>query len=120
MGTIAELLGYSLGDPRDPDTPDGVAALVQEAQADASPTGAPTTDEVVLAAVLEETALDPVDARGDLTLTGDLDLDELGRWAVATALEHDLHATFTDADVESWMTLDDLLVAARTATATAR
>lgn len=111
MGTIAELLGYSLEDPGDPDTPDEVAALVEEVHPEDACT--PASDEVVLAAVLEECDLEPERARGDLTLEGDLDRDELGRWALATAVEHDLHATFADADVESWRTLDDVLAAAR-------
>lgn len=113
MGTIAELLGYSLGDPQDPDTPEEVASLVEEARTE--DTSTPTSDEVVLAAVLEETDLEPSRARGDLTLEGDLDLDELDRWAVATVVEHELRTTFTDADVESWTTLADVLDTARTA-----
>lgn len=114
MGTIAELLGYSLGDPQDPATPEEVASLVEETRTEDSST--PTSDEVVLAAVLDECDLEPGDARGDLTLEGDLDLDELGRWAIATAVEHDLRVTLADADVESWGTLDDVLTAARMAT----
>ena len=115
MGTIADLLGYALEEPHDPDTSGITAPPVGQTRTDGSPV--PTSDEVVMSAVLEETDFDPADARADLTLAGDLDIDELGRWAIAADVEHALRTTFPDAQVESWSTLDDILTAARMATA---
>lgn len=130
MGTIAELLGYSLSEPTPPEGPGseavptstdidegGAAAVGSTGAVSAAPgqgvAAAPTPDEVVLAAVLAETSLEPSAAREDLTLAGDLDLDTIGRYAVVTAIEHGLGTEFRDEDVDAWETLGDVLAAAR-------
>lgn len=130
MGTIAELLGFDLSEPTPPGDGEENAAPVDEGGAAALPeAGAeegapgpdasetPTSDEVVLEAVLAETSLDPSDAREDLTLTGDLDLDTIGRYAVTTSVERGLGVQFRDADIDALETLGDLLALARGAAA---
>lgn len=130
MGTIAELLGFDLSEPTPPGDGEGDAAPVDEGGAAALPeagaeegapgpdtAATPTSDEVVLEAVLAETSLDPSDAREDLTLTGDLDLDTIGRYAVTTSVERGLGVQFRDADIDALETLGDLLVLARGAAA---
>lgn len=119
MGTIAEMLGLDLsetlgsGDAAiDEDGPAGGADAVEDPEE--TPSAGDPVGEAVMAAVLAETSLDPGDARADLLLTGpELDLDRLGRWSVAAAIERDLKAAFRDADVEELQTLGDLLDAAR-------
>ncbi|WP_052450801.1 hypothetical protein [Actinomyces polynesiensis] len=130
MGTIAELLGFDLSEPTPPGDGEGDAAPVDEGGAAALPeagaeegapgpdtAATPTSDEVVLEAVLAETSLDPSDAREDLTLTGDLDLDTIGRYAVTTSVERGLGVQFRDAGIDALETLGDLLVLARGAAA---
>ncbi|MCI6411131.1 MAG: phosphopantetheine-binding protein [Schaalia hyovaginalis] len=103
MGSIAELLGYSL-------LPEPDAAPDDEA-----PRGAPAASkadlarEAAMAAVLEETGLDPDEARADLTLRGDLDLDDLGLYAIVARIEHDLSLVLPDELVDSWGTLGSIL-----------
>ena len=60
-------------------------------------------------AVLDEAELDPADARGELTLRGDLDMDDVSLYAVVARVEREAKVTLTDAQVEEWVTLADLL-----------
>lgn len=96
MGSIAELLGYSLT----PEEPGESQAPAQDAD---------RIRETAMAAVLEETALEPARARGDLRLVEDLDLDDLVLYAVIARIEHELGIRIPDAAVARWRTLDDLL-----------
>lgn len=136
MGTIGDLLGIDLAAAFAQDTSDAAdldqtqgEAPASEPSANTSPglpnDGAPaetnTADahpntqaanprhEAVLAAIVAETNLEPSDARLDLTLSGDLDLDTLGLYAVVAAIEHEVRCTFTDEAVRSWQTLGDIL-----------
>lgn len=137
MGTIAELLGLDLPDPTPPEGGDAArflpgtdGAVVADGDStdgggtdgvapdgsrdDTSP--ARTCDEAVMAAVLAETTLDAGDAREDLTLVGDLDLDTIGRYSVMTSVEHELGVELRDPEVDAMGTLGDLLAAVRAAT----
>ncbi len=111
MGTIAELLGYSLSDaPVAEPASQGPAAEGPGDEGGAGAlTGADRAREAVMVAVLAETGHEPGDARRELTLAGDLDLDTLGLYAVVSAVEHETRVTFTDEDIASWVTLGDLL-----------
>jgi len=133
MGTIAEMLGIDLGGDEPLVSPAGSPPGPDEAAtpgADADDAGAaPATGEAaqrpaapvdpvgeaVMAAVLDETSLDPTQARAELPLTGpEMDLDRLGRYSVVAAVERELHIQFPDVEVEAWETLGDVLEAART------
>ena len=114
MGTIAELLGYALegdspkGDESAQDLLDGNAdARAQER--------AQRLDEISMTAVLEETGLEPADARADLGLRDDLDLDDIALFAIVSAIEHEAGVSITDEAVRSWTTLGDLLDGVRAA-----
>lgn len=88
----------------------------EKRQVDALPRGGAedaTPEEIVLQALLEETGFDPASARLDLTLRGDLDLDDLQLYAVIAVVERALKRTFPDAEIASWATLGDFLDAAR-------
>ena len=65
--------------------------------------------EAAMEAVLDEVELDPADARGELTLRGDLDMDDVSLYAVVARVEREAKVTLTDAAVEEWVTLADLL-----------
>lgn len=135
MGTIGDLLGgldlSSLGmDSTDPtedtlDLADQASASQHDADhtdsedsphAGGAATGAPqTADEIVMAAILEHTSLQPQDARADLRLKEDLDMDELQLYAVVATVERALHTSFPDETVHSWQTVGDILTAASSA-----
>lgn len=136
MGTIGDLLGIDLAaafaqeesdatDLQDAqgNTPASDSPVVEESsrshsRQDTEHTDADTANprhEAVLAAIVAETNLEPSQARLDLTLRGDLDLDDLGLYAVVAAVEHELRCTFTDETVRSWQTLADILDAANEA-----
>lgn len=130
MGTIGDLLGIDLAAAFGQDTPE--ASDLDEAQEEAHAAGVPVNDdslqaqmgqreqkpdaeganprhEAVLAAIVAETNLEPSRARLDLTLAGDLDLDDLGLYGVVAAIEHELRLSFADEHVRSWQTLGDIL-----------
>ena len=48
-------------------------------------------------------------ARGELTLRGDLDMDDVSLYAVVARVEREAKVTLNDAVVEQWVTLADLL-----------
>lgn len=127
MGTIGDLLGIDLAatlaqDPDQADTtssqPDSPASSSDTPFAAGEPGShaalgqdIDSRHEAVLAAVLAETDLDPAQARADLTLTGDLDLDTLSLYAIVTSVERELRCSFADETVASWQTLGDILSA---------
>ena len=113
MGSIADLLGDQLRA--------GLAQLVEPGASDEAPGAAPASSdapvetaqdrarEAAMEAVLDEAELDPADARGDLTLRGDLDMDDISLYAVVARVEREAKVTLNDASVEQWVTLEDLL-----------
>ena len=113
MGSIADLLGDQLRA--------GLAQLVDPDASDEAPGAAPASfdasvetaqdraREAAMEAVLDEAELDPADARGELTLRGDLDLDDISLYAVVARVEREAKVTLSDAQVEQWVTLSDLL-----------
>ena len=66
-------------------------------------------------AILDEADLEPADVRTDLTLRGDLDMDDVSLYAVVARVEREAKVGFSDAQIEGWQTLGDLLDAAATA-----
>lgn len=78
-----------------------------------SATGAHTQDltpeEIALSALIDHSTLDPHAARRDLTLRGDLDMDDLQLYAVVTQMERALKRSFPDEDVHSWVIVGDIL-----------
>ena len=113
MGSIADLLGDQLRA--------GLAQLVDPDASDEAPGAAPASSdstvetardrarEAAMAAVLNEAELDPASARGELTLRGDLDMDDVSLYAVVARVEREAKVTLSDALVEQWVTLADLL-----------
>ena len=113
MGSIADLLGDQLRA--------GLAQLVDAESQDEAPGAAPASSEstvetaqdrareAAMEAVLDEAELDPADARGELTLRGDLDLDDISLYAVVARVEREAKVTLSDAQVGQWVTLSDLL-----------
>ena len=113
MGSIADLLGDQLRA--------GLAQLVDPDASDEAPGAAPASSdstvetaqdrarEAAMAAVLDEAELDPASARGELTLRGDLDMDDVSLYAVVARVEREAKVTLSDASVEQWVTLADLL-----------
>ena len=113
MGSLADLLGDQLRA--------GLAQLVDPDASDEAPGAAPASSdstvetaqdrarEAAMAAVLDEAELDPASARGELTLRGDLDMDDVSLYAVVARVEREAKVTLSDALVEQWVTLADLL-----------
>ncbi len=113
MGSIADLLGDQLRA--------GLAQLVDPDASDEAPGAAPASSdasvktaqdrarEAAMEAVLDEAELDPADARRELTVRGDLDLDDVSLYAVVARVEREAKVTLSDAQVEQWVTLADLL-----------
>ena len=113
MGSIADLLGDQLRA--------GLAQLVDPEASDSAPGAAPASSdstvetahdrarEAAMEAVLDEAELDPADARGELTLRDDLDMDDVSLYAVVARVEREAKVTLSDASVEQWVTLADLL-----------
>lgn len=113
MGSIADLLGdqlrAGLAQLVDPDAsdeaPDGAAASSESA----AETAQDRAREAAMEAVLDEAELDPADARGELTLRGDLDMDDVSLFAVVARVEREAKVTLHDSQVEEWVTLADVL-----------
>lgn len=113
MGSIADLLGDQLRA--------GLAQLVDSEASDEAPGAAPASSdstvetardrarEAAMEAVLDEVELDPGRARGELTLRGDLDMDDVSLYAVVARVEREAKVALNDASVEQWITLADLL-----------
>ena len=112
MGTIADLFGDQLRATVGAD--DGADGAAGEPAPASSPgSKADLVEEAAMEAVLEESGLEPGSARAELTLRGDLDLDDLGLCAVVARFERAANARCPDAEIEQWRTLGDLLSAAR-------
>ena len=113
MGSIADLLGDQLRaglaqlvDPEAQDESAGAAPASSDASVE---TAQDRAREAAMEAVLDEAQLDPSDARGELTLRGDLDMDDVSLYAVVARVEREAKVTLSDAQVEQWVTLSDLL-----------
>ena len=113
MGSIADLLGDQLRaglaqlvDPEAQDESAGAAPASSDASVE---TAQDRAREAAMEAVLDEAELDPADARGELTLRGDLDMDDVSLYAVVARVEREAKVTLSDAQVEQWVTLSDLL-----------
>ena len=113
MGSIADLLGDQLRA--------GLAQLVDSDASDEAPDAAPASSEsaaetaqdrareAAMEAVLDEVEVDPALVRGQDTLRKDLDMDDVSLYAVVARVEREAKVALTDAQVESWSTLGDLL-----------
>ena len=116
MGSIADLLGdqlrAGLAQLVDP-APDGDAVSPAQASSiDAmgeSATAEERAREAAMEAVLDESGIDPADARAELTLRRDLDMDDVALYAVVARVEREAKVCFSDAQIEGWQTLGDLL-----------
>ncbi len=113
MGSIADLLGDQLRaglaqlvDPEAQDESAGAAPASSDASVE---TTQDRVREAAMEAVLDEAELDPADACGELTLRGDLDLDDVSLYAIVARVEREAKVTLSDAQVEQWVTLSDLL-----------
>lgn len=116
MGSIADLLGdqlrAGLAQLVDPATEDDALEGAQASSIDAGEYVVSTQDrarEAAMEAVLDEADLAPGDARAELTLRGDLDMDDVSLYAVVARVEREAKVAFTDAQIEEWETLGDLL-----------
>ena len=116
MGSIADLLGdqlrAGLAQLVDP-APDGDAVSPAQASSiDAmgeSATAEERAREAAMEAVLDESGIDPADARAELTLRRDLDMDDVALYTVVARVEREAKVTLTDAQIDQWETLGDLL-----------
>ena len=113
MGSIADLLGDQLRaglaqlvDPEAQDESAGAAPASSDASVE---TAQDRAREAAMEAVLDEADLDPVDARGELTLRGDLDMDDVSLYAVVARVEREAKVALNDSQIEQWVTLADLL-----------
>ena len=113
MGSIADLLGDQLRA--------GLAQLVDPEASDEAPGPPPASDlerasdacerarVIAMEAVLDEVEVDPALVRGQDTLRKDLDMDDVCLYAVVARVEREAKVALTDAQVEAWSTLGDLL-----------
>lgn len=121
MGSIADLLGDQLRA--------GLAQMVDPASRDGACEDAPASldlapgesrsageraREIAMEAVLNESGLEPAKARGELTLRGDLDMDDVSLYAVVARIEREAKLRITDAQIDSAVSLKDLLDAVET------
>lgn len=117
MGSIADLLGDQLRaglaqlvDPAtEDDAPEGTQASSIDAGEYPSSQDHDRAREAAMEAVLDEADLAPGDARAELTLRGDLDMDDVSLYAVVARVEREAKVALTDAQIEEWETLGDLL-----------
>ena len=113
MGSIAALLGdqlrAGLAQLVDPDASDEAPDEAAAASESAAETAQDRAREAAMEAVLDEAELAPADARGELTLRGDLDMDDVSLFAVVARVEREAKVTLHDSQVEEWVTLADLL-----------
>lgn len=106
MGTIADLLGgldisaFSAEEPQEASS---------QADADSADSQGSVAEEVVMAALLEHTSLQPEESRADLTLRGDLDMDDLQLYAVVVQIERELKTTFPDELIDQWQVIGDIM-----------
>lgn len=113
MGSIADLLGdqlrAGLAQLVDPDASDEAPDAAAASSESAAETAQDRAREAAMEAVLDEAELDPADADGELTLRGDLDMDDVSLFAVVARVEREAKVTLHDSQVEEWVTLADLL-----------
>ena len=113
MGSIADLLGdqlrAGLAQLVDPEAQDESAGAAPASSAASVETTQDRVREAAMEAVLDEAELDPADARGELTLRGDLDMDDVSLYDVVARVEREAKVTLNDSQVEEWVTLADLL-----------
>ena len=113
MGSIADLLGdqlrAGLAQLVDPDASDDAPDAASASSESAVETAQDRAREAAMEAVLDEADLDPADARGELTLRGDLDMDDVSLYAVVARVEREVKVTLNDSQIEQWVTLADLL-----------
>ncbi|WP_022868431.1 acyl carrier protein [Schaalia vaccimaxillae] len=114
MGTIAELLGYQLGEFSE-DAASTTSTNLDSGTNQVLPDEEDPLGEIAMAAILRECDLEPEQARGALTLRGDLDCDELSIYAIVAAIEHEAGISLPDEQVKSWQTVDDVLKDVRSA-----
>ncbi|MBF1140680.1 MAG: acyl carrier protein, partial [Thermobifida sp.] len=93
----------------DPDASDEAPDAAAASSESAAETAQDRAREVAMEAVLDEAELDPADARRELTLRGDLDMDDVSLFAVVARVEREAKVTLHDSQVEEWVTLADLL-----------
>lgn len=111
--SIAEMLGIDMPEEDEDAAASGSAEESGDAHGDAAQSDA--VQEAVVSAFLAESTLDAEAFRSDLSLVKDLDLDEIGLYAVVASVEDDLKITLKDADIEQLETLQDLVDLAREA-----
>ena len=113
MGSIADLLGdqlrAGLAQLVDPEASDEALGAAPASSGAPVETAQDRAREAAMEAVLDEAELVPADARGELTLRGDLDMDDVSLYAVVARVEREAKVTLNDAQVEQWVTLEDLL-----------
>ena len=113
MGSIADLLGdqlrAGLAQLVDPDASDEAPDAASASSESVVETAQDRAREAAMEAVLDEAELDPADARGELTLRGDLDMDDVSLYAVVARVEREAKVTLNDSQIEQWVTLADLL-----------
>ena len=113
MGSIADLLGdqlrAGLAQLVDPDASDEVPGAAPASSDSTVETAQDRAREAAMEAVLDEAELDPAQARGELTLRCDLDMDDVSLYAVVARVEREAKVTLNDSQVEEWVTLADLL-----------
>ena len=113
MGSIADLLGdqlrAGLAQLVDPEAQDESAGAAPASSAASVETTQDRVREAAMEAVLDEAELDPAQARGELTLRCDLDMDDVSLYAVVARVEREAKVTLNDSQVEEWVTLADLL-----------
>ena len=113
MGSIADLLGdqlrAGLAQLVDPDAFDEAPDAAPASSENAAETAQDRAREAAMEAVLDEADLDPADARGELTLRGDLDMDDVSLYAVVARVEREAKVALNDSQIEQRVTLADLL-----------
>lgn len=113
MGSIADLLGDQLlagfAQLVDPDAFDEAPDAAPASSENAAETAQDRAREAAMEAVLDEADLDPADARGELTLRGDLDMDDVSLYAVVARVEREAKVALNDSQIEQRVTLADLL-----------
>lgn len=122
MGSIADLLGDQLRaglaqmvDPASRDDACGDAPASLDRAPGESRSAGECAREIAMEAVLNESGLEPAKARRELTLRGDLDMDDVSLYAVVARIEREAKLRIKDAQIDSAVSLKDLLDAVETA-----
>ncbi|MDU0968702.1 MAG: phosphopantetheine-binding protein [Actinomycetaceae bacterium] len=93
---------------------DDLAAEPRQTGDDHARTSAVEADvwDVIAARTAEECGRDAGELAAQMRLIDDLDLDDLGRYAIVTQVEHDLKIHLPDAECDAAQTLGDIAEAA--------